>query len=258
MATHIHKEVDWRAGEGTPPKYQFELNADVEVVSLVGTTATLRIYGTVTLRNHPLDSRNIWKASDFAVLTLGGYDPADYQFTQGVEYYQTALPALPNAPQEYVDAVLVEFRGDTYITDGNNKVSLYRKNSGVVIDKYEGSDPQVVPIDLTFSIDIQSAARAVNVPILIWNTSGASSSTSYEWLDHEVWLSWFDLDYRPGAIINNDQWFSHNRANGASNVFNGTEWVEMRTVDGAVGTSNPPSMRHDSDWKNMRKVGIEQ
>lgn len=66
-------------------------------------------------------------------------------------------------------------------------------------------------------------------------------------------------DYRPGQILdNNSIWQSHNRTSGADNVFNGSGWQTMRTDDGAVGTDNPPYMRHSSEWKNQRKIGANK
>lgn len=66
----------------------------------------------------------------------------------------------------------------------------------------------------------------------------------------------WEKDYRPGQIIdNNGIWQSHNRPTGADNVYTGSSWNTMRTIDGAVGTDNPPYMRHTSEWKNQRKIG---
>lgn len=64
-------------------------------------------------------------------------------------------------------------------------------------------------------------------------------------------------DYRPGKVWNSSDWLSHNRNGGASNVYNGSSWVEMRTINGASGADNPPFMRHSDSWKNQRLVGTE-
>lgn len=69
----------------------------------------------------------------------------------------------------------------------------------------------------------------------------------------------WEKDYRPGQIIdNNGVWQSHNRSTGADNIYTGSSWNTMRTIDGAVGTDNPPYMRHTSDWKNQRKIGANK
>ena len=255
MAFRVDKVVSWAAGLGTPNKYEFHITADVDIVSLVDNTATFSIIGTIGIQNYPTQSRNSFAASDFAVLTLGGKDPADYPFTTGTRYYQTALPALPNAPQTYVDAIIAEFRGDTYRADGNNRSSLYIKNSGVVLDAYNGSTYQTFSLNQTFSIDVSAGG---NIPILIWNTSGANNATDYSWLQHQVWVSWFDLDYRPGYIYNStENQLSHNRSTGAANIYTGNAWQTMRTVNGPTGTGNPPLIYDGSAWHNMRRIGDE-
>lgn len=63
-------------------------------------------------------------------------------------------------------------------------------------------------------------------------------------------------DYRPGKIMDNgNTWQSHNRTGGADNVWNGSSWQTMRTDNGPTGQGNPPYMRHQSDWRNQRKIG---
>lgn len=66
-------------------------------------------------------------------------------------------------------------------------------------------------------------------------------------------------DYRPGQILDNNKiWQSHNRSGGADNIYTGSDWRTMRTENGAVGTDNPPYMRHTSEWKNQRKIGANK
>lgn len=256
MAVSVVQYVEWRAGAGTPVKYSFAINAQAEVVNTTSTTIDVRLWGTLTIANHPNNSRNSWAASDFAVLTLGGYDPADYQFTQGVSYYEAALPALPNAPQEYYDAMIAEFRGDTYISDGPNRSSLWTNTGGLVLNaaSTEGSWP--FPIDTTFTVTLDGTPTQ---PILIWNTSGANNSTSYGWLYHQVWLSLVDLDYRPGTIRDsNGVWQSHNRSGGEAHILtSGGTWSEMRTLGSPNEKGNPPSIRKNNLWFNQAKLGKE-
>lgn len=256
MAVNVNQYVEWNAGAGTPVKYSFTINAQAEVTASTSTTITVRLWGNLVIVNHPNNSRNSWAASDFAVLTLGGYDPADYQFTQGVSYYEAALPTLPNAPQSYLDAMLAEFRGDTYVSDGPNRSSLWVKGSGVVIDSYSSDGTQTVPIDLTFTVTLTGDREQ---PILIWNSSGAANSTSYGWLTHQVWLSLVDLDYRPGAVLDsNSVWQSHNRTGGTAHILTGGgTWREMRTINGLEASDNPPSIRMNNKWLNQRKLGKE-
>lgn len=256
MAVDVNQTVEWRAGAGTPVKYSFSISAQAEVVESTSTTISVRLWGNLSVTNHPTNSQNTWPASDFAVLTLGGYDPADYQFTQGTSYYEAALPTLPNAPQSYLDAMLVEFRGDTYVTDGPNRSSLWIKNSGLVLNAYNAEGTQTFPIDLTFTVTLTGDREQ---PILIWNTSGAGSSTTYGWLTHQVWLSLVDLDYRPGATLDsNSLWQSHNRSVGKAHILGGDgKWKEMRTIGSPNEKGNPPSIRKDNAWFNQAKIGKE-
>lgn len=65
-------------------------------------------------------------------------------------------------------------------------------------------------------------------------------------------------DYVPGETWNGATWLSHNRTGGTANIRTGSNaWTQMRTIDGGVGGGNPPLIRHDSDWKNMRLIGQE-
>lgn len=254
MAVNVIQFVEWRAGAGTPVKYSFAINAQAEVVGSTSTTIDVRLWGSLTVANHPYNSQNSWPASDFAVLTIGGYDPADYQFTPGTSYYQAALPTLPNAPQSYLDAMIAEFRGDTYITDGPNRVSLWTYSGSTI--SYSGEGQWNVPIDKTFTVTLDGTPTQA---ILIWNTSGASSSTSYSWLTHQVWLSLVDLDYRPGTIADNSVvWQSHNRTGGSAHVLNSSNtWLEMRTIGAPTEKGNPPSIRKNDLWFNQAKLGKE-
>lgn len=69
---------------------------------------------------------------------------------------------------------------------------------------------------------------------------------------YAVWMK----DYRPGAILDSgNSWKSHNRSSGAASVYDGSTWKEMRTIDGASGSNNPPKINHDNGYKNMRKIG---
>lgn len=258
MGFRVNRSVAWRAGAGTPEKYVFNIDVNISVESVAGNIATIRMNGTYGVQNNPTNSRNSFAASDYALLSKGDVDPWNYPFTPGVSYYQNALPMSPNAPQSVVDGIMIEFRGDTWRNDpnnSNNRSTLYAKPSGVVLNTYDGSAYQQFSINTTFTVDVSGGG---NVPILTWVTSGTDSSTDYGWLQHEVWASWFDLDYRPGALLDGNVWRSHNRSGGEAHVFNGSSWTEMRTVGGESSQKgNPPSLYHDSSWYNMKRLGVE-
>lgn len=70
---------------------------------------------------------------------------------------------------------------------------------------------------------------------------------------YAVW----EMDYRPGAIIDNSIWLSHNRVNGDCHVYDGSKYLEMRTLGGPEDFGNTPSIIHESKWHNQRKIGKE-
>lgn len=243
MAFHISKSVSWQAGAGTPEKYAFTLDADVDVVDFTDQVATISIKGTVSATNHPTNSRNSWPASDFAVLAPGNIRVQSYPFTRGTSYYQQALPFLPNGD---ASKLVAEFRGDTYVSDGNNRVSLWTSQG--TINQYNGEGTQSINLNMTFSLPINTSG---DTPILTYNSSGANNSTDYNWLDPVTWLSWFELDYRPGQRKVGGTWRSHNRSGG---VCDRHGYGEMRTTE---GTGNPPSIKKNGAWRNQARIGAE-
>ena len=258
MAFRVNRTISWNAGAGTPDKYQFNLDVEISVVSITNNIATISMVGTYGVQNNPTNSRNSFAASDFAALSKGDVDPWNYPFTSGTSYYEAALPFATNAPQSVVDGILIEFRGDTWRSDpvnSNNKSSLYSRPSGVVLNAYDGSTYQSFSINTTFTVDVSGGG---NVPILTWVTSGANSSTDYSWLEHEVWASWFDLDYRPHAVLNNnDEWLSHNRNGGTCHILANGVWNELRTIGAPTAMGNPPSVYHNNKWYNGARIGLE-
>lgn len=267
MAFSIYQDVQWKAGEGTDPKYRFILSATVEVVAFVNHIATITLRGTATVIDHPMSSRNSFAASDYAVLVPGNVDVSgQHPFVAGENYYQRALPFLPDPQNGDASKMLIQFRGDTWASDPTNnlnRVSLWTARDGLVLDKFDQESNNQFVIDQTFTLPINTDGDTV---ILAWDSSGANSSTAYNWLDRQVWASWFDLDYRPGATLHssnkygtaeNGVWRSNNRSGGACHVFNGTDWEELRTIGGGTLKDNPPLML-DADngtWYDQRRIG---
>lgn len=66
-------------------------------------------------------------------------------------------------------------------------------------------------------------------------------------------------DYRPGAILDGSSvWQSHNRSGGTSHILTGGgTWAEMRTEGGLSAYGNPPAIRYQDKWSNMREIGKE-
>lgn len=256
MATHISKTWSWAAGAGTPIKYTFNLDADFEVVSVTPQgIATIHIWGTAGVQNNPTNSRNSFQASDFAVLGAGGMNlKTQHQFTPGVAYYQSALPFIPDGSQSTINKILLQFRGDTWIYDpynNKNRSSLWSKQNGLLLNTYDGSIYQSFRIDMTYTVDVSQEG---DVPILTWTISGSDSATQTTWLEEETWMSWFQLDYRPGERKISGTWKSHNRSGG---VADRKGYGTMRTSKGGVGTDDPPSRKTSGVWKNMKRIGQE-
>lgn len=254
MAIDINRTVQWQAGPGTPVKYSFSFTGTSDLVSRTPTTATFNLIGTATISNHPNNSQNSFAASDFAVLSAADKNPADYEFTQGVSYYQQGLPFLPNAPQDYVNAVLIEFRGDTYRPNPNAS-SLYIVGAGVVANAITAESTTSYSVNTTFTITLSGQP---DQPVLAWIQSGANNSTSYNWLDRQVWATLLDYDYRPGDTWSGSDWMSHNRTTGWAGIWNGATFAEMRTEEGNGSTSgNPPYIFNGAVWANQRRIGQE-
>lgn len=260
MAYHLVKNPSWASGAGTPTKYTFHLDVYVDVVSVSGNIATISIQGTYGATNYAYNLANSTKASDFALVTPGDADAWDYQFTPGTEYYEAALPCIPNAPSSVSDKVLIEFRGDTWRSDPTrpgNRSSLWLNGSGTVLDQlYAQGETRTFSIDKTFTIDVSGGG---NTPILAYVSSGWSAGPTYTWLEHEVLVTWLELSYVPGKLWGGSDWLSHNRPiNGNAKIYNGSSWSEnMETKNGGSGSGDPPEIRHASDWKNMRRIGTE-
>ena len=66
-------------------------------------------------------------------------------------------------------------------------------------------------------------------------------------------------DYRPGAILDgNGVWQSHNRSAGDAHILTtGGTWRQLRTDNGLAAMGNPPAVRYQDTWHNMRKIGKE-
>ena len=251
MAIDINRTVEWRAGPGTPVKYSFNFTGTSDLVSRTSNTATFSLIGTATISNHPNNSQNSFAASDFAVLSAADKNPADYDFVYGTSYYQQGIPFIPNAPSSYIDAILVEFRGDTYRPNPNAS-SLYLRGPGLVANAITSETTNSYSINTTFTVTLNGQP---DQPVLAWIQSGANSSTDYSWLDRQVWATLLDYDYRPGSTWDGTKWVSHNRNGGWAGVWDGSSFKEMRTEDGPNSTGNPPTIKHSDAWRNQRRVG---
>jgi len=260
MAYRLNTTRSWNSGGTTPLKYTFFVDVEVDVVQVVNNVATISIVGTYGATDYSTNTSNVNKASDFAIVAPGDADAWNYQFTPGVEYYEATLPVIPNAPADVQNKVLIEFRGDTWRSDPThpgNRASLYQKGSGVVLDGlYAQGETRTFNINTTFDIAISSGG---STPILAYVASGWEAGPLYEWLDHEVLVSWIDLDYVPDCVRDeNGVWLSHNRSGGDLKMYDGTKWsTNLKTVGDGDLMGDPPSIYSDGKFYNRRRLGKE-
>lgn len=134
-------------------------------------------------------------------------------------------------------------------------------DGAVLNDVYTSSAPSVALANYTdnvsysqtltssFSANAQEASNYVMYGRCYNHTNGN---------DLRVYLRFvndYPADYRPGKILKNSDWYSHNRSGGAANIYNGTSYRTMRTLNGGVGTAKAPYIKHSSGYKNQRKIG---
>lgn len=270
MATHITKTVAWN----DPYKYQITLDAEFEVISVVSQIATIRIVGEYVIDQSEHDSEMVaYPASDYGFLFEGEVVPAAPATVIPGEHYMETLPTLfGGSAEQYASKMLLEFRGDTYRSDGGNFTNLWLKGDGLVIDHKFGNTSTTVPLDITITVDVSAGG---NSPVLSWATTYVTfSPTVYHWGTSAVWVSFIDLDYRPGTTFKsadpyvpgnqNGLWMTHNRTNGAAHVLADVQnitWQEMRTIRGdSGGQGNPPLILHQADansWYNQKLLGKE-
>lgn len=94
------------------------------------------------------------------------------------------------------------------------------------------------------------------------NVSGHDSDPVPNIYTDEMWIgiglkNTLPPDYRSGKIWNGSAWLSHNRSGGADDIYTGSAWRTMRTVNGATASDNPPLIRHSNNWYNQRRIGQE-
>lgn len=120
-------------------------------------------------------------------------------------------------------------------------------------------------VDLgTFTIDLPPGQETTTHGAVYYrsNICGHDGDTPPSIYVDEYWLginfrNVLPRDYRAGSTYDNGNWYSHDRSAGWAGVWDGNSFKEMRTYDGGVGSDNPPLIKHDSGWKNQRKVGLE-
>lgn len=264
MSTHISRTVAWNSE--SEYKYKITLDAVFDIVSVSGYTATVNIQGNYIIAQTEHEQQMVSApASDYGFLFYGEVIPEPPTTVIAGDHYMSALPTLfGGSAEQYMSELLLEFRGDTYASDGGNFTNLWTVHDGLIINRKFGNTTTTIPVNETFQVDISDGGRA---PILSWSATYVTfNPTTYHWGDSIAWVSLADLDYRPGAALdtNTSIWKSHNRANGACHILsdvNDMTWHECRTVAGDVGAQgNPPLILHAANansWYNQKRLGKE-
>lgn len=120
-------------------------------------------------------------------------------------------------------------------------------------------------VDLgTFTIDLPPGQETTTHGTVYYrsNICGYDSETPPSIYVDEYWVginfrNTLPPDYRVWATWDGSQWLSHNRPAGWSGIWDGSTFKEERSLNGGVGTDNPPYVRHSDSWRNGRKVGQE-
>lgn len=264
MSTHISKTVSWNNDDIY--KYKVSIDANISIIGVSETMATVNISGNYTVYQTEHEQQMVsTPASDYGFLFYGEVLPAAPATVIPGDHYMEALPTLfGGSAEQYMSKMLLEFRGDTYASDGGNFTNLWTVHDGVIINRKFGNTSTVIPLNETFQIDISGG---LNTPVLSWSTTYVTfNPTTYHWGDTVTWMTLADLDYRPGATLdtNTNIWKSHNRGNGACHVLSSTSpmtWQECRTLGGdASAQGNPPLILHAanaSSWYNQKRLGKE-
>lgn len=256
MATHISRSVAWN--DPDTYKYKITLSADFDVLSVVNNIATISIVGTYKVDQTEHQQQMVSApASDYGFLFYGEVIPAAPAAVIPGDFYMANLPTLfGGSAEQYMSKLMLEFRGDTYASDGGNFTNLWTVRDGLVINRKFGNTSTTVPINETITVDVSDGGRS---PILSWSATYVTfNPTVYHWGNSIAWVSFVDLDYRPGAVFDSEVWQSHNRASGKCHVLdNNNTWSELRTDGYPISMGNPPSSFHDNKWYNMQEIGKE-
>ena len=148
----------------------------------------------------------------------------------------------------------------TMFADGaNGFVSVLQYTDNQVAEAHSlfpGQLPLVIPEQ---TIKLNPGKTMTGNSIMIYNQTVGSGSYDTIYIG-ATFYNPMPSEYRPGKVYNGtNDWLSHNRSGGASEVLSNNNWQVMTTINGAVGTDNPPFIMDDNlDYHNMRLIGTGQ
>lgn len=141
------------------------------------------------------------------------------------------------------------------------QIEIYTQDSGSpvisIIDNQVGTERTLqgtVTTIPTYTITITPGAQNEQSSVYIHDT------TIGLWWYDDIWSgvqfkNILPADYRPGAINDTLVWQSHNRPAGNSHTYDGTKFIEMRTIGAPTEKGTPPSIMNNNIWFNMNKIG---
>lgn len=136
-----------------------------------------------------------------------------------------------------------------------NEAETYR--TVVQANEAKSVDRAGLGLPTTFSVTVPPRTTSTAASIHFYSKSVGTTYIPDEFTVGLVIENVNYPDYRPGKIYDGTTWQSHNRPGGAANIRTSTGLREMRTSNGGVDSDNPPTIRHASAFKNMRKSGSE-
>ena len=136
-------------------------------------------------------------------------------------------------------------------TEVNQIAHYYEK----YIDQYRTYATNVPLGTQTFTIP--PAQEANRSSIFVYNKTAGYDSAG-DWMNMGVhFINDMPPDYRPGAILVNGVWQSHNRSAGESHIRCNNRWSEMRTNNGHSQNDDPPSIYIGDHWTDQLLLGKE-
>lgn len=140
-------------------------------------------------------------------------------------------------------------------TAGGSDVAVYPNDHEWMNMNFSGTIASNVDLG-TYTFTLAPGQELSRGTVYLYN----DAQTGYD-DEFEMGISFKNIlpaDYRPGAILSNNQWLSHNRSAGECHVLGPSNaWLEMRTDGSPTEKGNPPSIRKNDSWFNMAETGLE-
>lgn len=142
-------------------------------------------------------------------------------------------------------------------------IRIYNYNGGPQLWHYYDSNIAATKtiatgVTLTsYTIVLNPGESANSSTMYIWNkTAGVTSPGDHIYVGIRF-TNDMPPDYRPGAILDNGVWQSHNRSAGEAHILCNNRWNEVRTNNGHSQNDDPPSIYIGDHWTDQLLLGKE-